>query len=154
MILLFCIIVMGVSCIPMDFNDDYWDWIVKNDTEQILILKYPSGNYIDHTSWYDTYTLQPGDWAGIGHRAIRRGKKLHFDNYFERIVSLHGQEVYWQILSEDQTSVLRTWRYSEKDQSDQQFFSESSWRFKQNSGGDGQEYLWTFEIQQEDISSN
>ncbi len=63
-----------------------------------------------------------------------------------RAVKEFGEDASWQILSEDGTAVLRTWRYSDRDLPNQRFFDESSWSFAGTT--------WTFEILPDDILSD
>ncbi len=153
LILLFCIALFCISCDP---PQNAWDWSIKNCTEQTLIIKFPEYSIHDNgTPVYRTIILQQNQAAFIhgSHTSKKRG--LNFGYFFNTIVDRYGENIYWQILSEDDT-VLKTWNYSDKRLPDQRFFEESSWKKEQGpgSGFTITEFLWTFEIQPEDISSN
>ena len=154
MILLFCIALFCVSCDP---PQNAWTWGVKNCTEQTLILKFPEYSIRDNgTLVYRTVTLQQGYTATLYSSHTSEHRIINFSYFFDTIVNRYGEDVYWQILSEDKV-VLKTWNYSERHLSDRNFFEKSLWQYAQGPGGYGfvvADYSWTFEIQQEDISSN
>ncbi len=154
LILLFCIALLCVSCAP---HHNSWVWAIENQTGQTLKLKFPSYavNQMGSDFTYNMHTLSVGDNVFI--RSVTKDRKhnLHFDYYFSEVVDYCGEEVYWQILSEDDV-VLKTWNYSDINALNQQFFEESQWGYMYGAGSRNIEtmFVWTFEIQPEDISSN
>ena len=147
-VLLFCI---GLFCVSCDPPQNAWIWLVKNNTEQTLKFKFP------YSENYQTKTLEPGDGIFISDILTNtsRPHNIDFYDYFRKVVSEYGENVYWQILSEDDV-VLKTWSYSDRGLPYQRFFDKTSWHYAQGSGFGFvvADYSWTFEILPEDISSN
>jgi hypothetical protein len=105
---------------------------------------------------YGTVKIPPGGVVTLYGLTTETGKndRLSLGYYFRRSANSYGEDVYWQILSEDGTE-LKTWNYSDIGSTDQRFFEESSWLYEEKPGEGGfivAEYSWTFEIQPEDIS--
>ncbi len=123
---------------------EIWMWFIRNNTGQTLKLKFPSYSGKDITD-YRMYEIETGTRIQIDGYTLR-GKSGKFDDYFKKCASVYGDDVTWQISSLDNMA-LRIWRYSERDQSDQRFFIESSWETS------GKPHDLTFEIRQEDILS-
>ena len=150
LILLFCIALFCISCDP---PRNGWNWVVVNNTGQALTLKFP------YMGIDQTYILQPWERVAITkiHTTnVEERYNLNFDYYFEMVAGRHGDDVSWQLLSEDGI-VLRTWDYSDRGLPDQRFFEESAW-IKKPGPGQGAfiiaTYSWTFNILREDIDSN
>lgn len=146
-VLLFCFAVFCVSCDPPQKG---WRWIVVNSTGQTLKLTYPADN-MSATYW--TQPIAPDASLSIYGRATDKKDNLYFDDFFKSIVSRYGEDVYWQILSEDDV-VLKTWKFSDEHLSNPRFFEESSWNKEATSGNEAfitTECSWTFEILPEDI---
>ena len=150
-LLLFLVVIAPfTSCDPLH-NDG--EWYVENTTEQTLRLKF---SYYSVDESGNTYyiTIPTGRSMLIYGSDMPIKTSPHFDYYFRRIIDLHGEDVYWQILSEDDV-VLKTWNYSKKGLSDQRFFEDSSWAHSSEPGSGFAEtlFVWTFNILPEDIQS-
>lgn len=149
LILLFTVAAIGMvtGCDPVSNS---WEWWIKNDTGQTLKLTY--FNSLSRVPAYVTGTLSPSDSIVLFKGNV---EKAHFDNYFGISAEQSGDDVYWQIRSEDD-EVLRTWYYSEINLPDQRFFDETFWIFEKRPSHQAfisAEYSWTFEISPEDIQS-
>ncbi len=141
-------IALTTGCDP---RGNSWQWWIKNSTDQVLKLKHFS--YMPYTPAYGTAIILPGDSIVLDRIGHKPKVSLRFDDYFEKSAGSYGENVYWQLLSEDDV-VLRTWSYSNKNLPDQRFFEESAWHFDKISGGDSfviMQYIWTFHISPEDI---
>ncbi len=141
-------------CMSCDPPQNAWIWAVKNSTDEVLKLKFPiiDGNEAN----YNTRIILPGDGIFLFTTHTNTGKRdrLNFDYYFDRYVSLHDEELSWQLLSEDDV-VIKTWKYLNNDLPDQRFFNEASWHYNQGDGGYDfveADYAWVFNILKEDIS--
>jgi hypothetical protein len=144
LLLLLSIVLMGVSCDPPQYD---YTWCVKNSTGQTIQFKHPDSAV--------PYTAIPGKVV-IMHMVTVSKKKnpVNFNEYFTSSINSHGEDVSWQILSEDEETVLKTWRYSDRNQPGQRFFNESLWKFNCLSEGSGfvvESCSWSFEILPEDI---
>ncbi len=153
-LLFFCISLTGVSCRQSLIRTD-GHWSVMNKTELTLLFKYPhSSSLFQSDSHYGEQIIAPGSGISICNGSLPERKHLNFHSYFERSADTFGDDVCWQILSEN-GDVLKTWNYSDVAQSNHRFFEESSWKYNQTSG----EWLtstinkWTFDIIPEDITS-
>ncbi len=147
----FAVLVLFTACDP---PQNCYSWWIKNSTDETLTL-----NFYDCTLYepsYRTGLLSPGDSVVLYRICFGEKNHMQFDSYFEKSASLGGVNVHWQILSEDRNTVLKTWRYSDYSLPDQRFFEKSSWRHYVNAGHGriSYEYLWTFEIQPEDITQD
>lgn len=147
-LVLFFAVAAGAIITSCDPPQNAWVWIVENDTEQPIRFRFP---YSDN---YQTETIMPGDNINLSIRHTNTGKRdnLRYDDLFERAVRDFGENVSWQITSEND-EVLKTWNYSDKNLPDQRFFDESSWTY--GTAGRYQfieaAYSWTFKIMPEDI---
>lgn len=171
MILFLCVIMMYTSCRdPFPWSKDYTArlWYVYNATEQTLILKCPYPGEGEGISFYpilpenieykefkiapQSRTLETADGLSVESLCkgmIPRDSEPLFDYYFAQSAIALGEEVSWQILSED-GEVLRTWSYSNKDMPDERFFKKSEW--KEVASGFWQ-HAFLFFIQPEDIQT-
>ena len=156
LLLFFTVAAAVISCDP---SYDGWGWRVRNNTEQTLKFNFISQRQQDSPTYglYNTVTIPPGGAYSIyGTETRTNGRdRMRFDNYFINNVNSYGEEVYWQILSEDDV-VLKTWKYSDMEMPDQRFFEESSWSLDiLQPGGTFVDvlYTWTFEILPKDIQS-
>jgi hypothetical protein len=125
-------------------------WSIVNKTERTLILKCPYTETLfrdEHPYKYREFTLAPNASAVVckGHANVN----LFYDFYHRTSANRYGQDVYWQILSEDGT-VLKTWSYSDIGLPGQKFFEESSWSFHHYWEW-GIKDSWLFRIRPEDI---
>jgi hypothetical protein len=125
-------------------SKDVWMWHVRNDTEQTLKLKFPSYSGKDITD-YRTYEIEPRVRIQIDGYTHKLQSGAKFGDYFKKCASVYGDDVTWQISSVDDV-VLKTWKYSERDQPDQRFFIESSWETA------SEPHDFTFAILPEDIT--
>ena len=147
LILFFAVVSLALtSCDP---PQNAWIWLVKNNTEQTIKFKYPASQN------YQVSTLSPGESVFVSDILYPKSRRynLQFNDYFENITNEYGDDVYWQILSEDDV-VLKTWDYSDKDKPGQRFFDESSWAYNQGNNGAqfiAENYSWLFNISSEDI---
>ncbi len=157
LLLFFSVALLCVSC-----KSHKWDgerpcyWQIANGTEQTLVLKCPySESFLKSDLEYMESEVKPGDIVIICSGKINvREEDVHFDYYFKKCADEFGENVCWQILSEDNV-ILKTWNYSDIGKPDQRFFEESSWDYFP---GDGEWFAlhinrWTFEIIPEDIVS-
>ncbi len=150
--LLFCFALLCTSCI-----NNWWDhfvpriWFVRNATGQTLILKCPVYESDEHISnpivasgfEYRELVLTPNYGGSM---ICRIDSKPRFNYYFIQSAEAFGEDVSWQILSED-GEVLKTWKYSDRNLPGQRFFEESEWHETQSG-------LWPacyFNISFEDI---
>jgi hypothetical protein len=156
LILLFITSVFFMACDPAQ---NIWIWAIENTTDQVLKFQYPgyavNENGANADSYYHTKMILPGDVIFIKTTKTKTGTQYgqYFDDYFKTFVSLHGNDIYWQIMSENGVP-LKTWKYSEKDLPNQRFFDESEWHYSHKPGEDAfitTEYSWVFEIMSEDI---
>lgn len=153
--LLFGVVLFCVSCIKIPDNIPRI-WGVQNKTEHTLILKCPyyylSRLTIDPESFskndlkYTELELTPNAYIEICRGGIPKENKPWFDYYFKKSAEAFGEDVSWQILSED-GAVLKTWIYSDREFADQRLFAESEWRAKMT----GVWHSWVFEIMPDDI---
>lgn len=150
--LLFALCFLCISCDP---PQNAWRWNVKNNTGQTLKLKYPEYSINDNNSpTYRIAIISQDDSIFIYGNTTDKKKVLNINYFFNTMTGRYGEDIYWQILSEDDV-VLRTWNYLERGLPEQRFFDESSWYKEQKNGDDAfvvMEYSWTFDILPEDIS--
>jgi hypothetical protein len=124
------------------------DWAIINKTEQSLKIKSPYFMYNSISHRYETNgdyritMIEQGDTVVV--MDILVGE--NFEDYFTLCQNSYGEEVYWQILSEDDI-VLKTWTNSDIEQLNQRFFEKSSWKYVSNKQGNS----WIFEILSDDI---
>lgn len=150
-LLLLCIALLGVSCKPWDFPGTRRSWLIDNHTDQTLILKCPftESLFDDGPYEYREFELLPNSTITITVCSGRSKATLSYDFYYRTSAEKFGENVSWQILSED-GEVLKTWMYSDKDLADQRFFDESSWDYHEN-----WEFIvsesWKFTILPEDL---
>jgi hypothetical protein len=141
-------------------------WYVYNDTEQTLILKcpYPGKGkgisfypIVPENIEYKEFKIAPKSRLltatdgtteySICSGMIPKDCESPFNYYFMQSAEALGENVSWQIFSED-GEVLKTWTYSNKDLPDERFFDESEWHEVQSG-------LWrnaySFKITPEDL---
>ena len=141
LILLLGILSMGFQC-EDDEVFDVTQWGVRNNTDQTIKLKYPDIGIETSQLNYDIQSLNPGRSFRMYSADFKDAHRLPFNYYFNEIVKLYGEDISWQILSEDDV-VLKTWNYSERGLPNQQFFEEAEWN---NQLQPGILSTWTFEI--------
>lgn len=152
--LLLTIVLLLSSCDPAQYG---YVWQIVNNTGQTVQLKQPD---LDPNQPENIVTIPPNETQVIyittGGK-IRNQQTIYFNRCFEYYISVYGEEVYWQVLSEDGV-ILKTWKYLDRWLPDQRFFDETSWRkeFRSESGPGfiSGGYYWTFEILTEDIAQN
>jgi hypothetical protein len=153
--LLFCVVLLSVSCDPLRWETEVPRiWNIKNYTEQTLILKFPHAEMNGLTDWsrgdfeYIEVEVSPFSGTTVFSSGIPEDAKPWFDYYFTESVKAFGEDVSWHILSEDST-VLKTWKYSDKDSSKERFFDNTEW----SSADDSIFHTWIFIIKPEDLQS-
>lgn len=152
LILFFAVVAGAVLTTGCEPPKNAWVWIVENNTEQLIKFEFP---YSDVSQ---ISTIIPGGNIHISMLHLTGTSKhngLRYDDLFEIVAQEFGENVSWQILSEND-EVLKTWNYSAGNLTDQRFFDESSWTYEYIPGGP--DYIagtcsWTFEILPEDIQS-
>jgi hypothetical protein len=157
-VLFFCI---ALSCASCDFWNNWGDgqilrnWYVVNITEQILILKCPySESLALNDLEYKEFEIRPGASVLIcGGEKSAPGEKTAFDYYFKKSAQALGNDVSWQILSEN-GEVLKTWTYSDKGISDQVFFERDRWWLEKVGVFISTVGHWSFYIKAEDLITN
>jgi hypothetical protein len=150
----------AVALISVSCGPDWWDnyttklWSVKNTTEQLLILKCPysesesrSNPVLPRDIEYREFEIAPKSRINIFKSAVPLADKPWFSFYFNKSVEAFGTEAKWQILSVDGT-VLKEWKYSDKELSDQRFFKDTEW----SSTESGLWQSFVFIISNEDIN--
>jgi hypothetical protein len=149
-------ILVLTGCDPPQYS---WRWEMKNNTSQTISVKFIPRRHNDSASYglYVSPTVAPGGVVvlDVFSTKMKKGKSVGFADYFRQSANSYGNDVYWQILSEDGT-VLKTWNYSDINSPDQRFFNESSWDYKQGPGTDSfvvASHYWLFEISEEDINT-
>lgn len=158
-LILFLVVVVLFTMFSACINKwwEYYDpkiWSIYNATEQTLTLKcpiYESDKHISNPIFasdfkYRELELEPKSRVLICRGGIPKKIIQEFDYYFTQSAEAFGEDVSWQILSED-GAVLKIWNYSDRDLPDQRFFDKSEWR-------DTQSGLWptfSFAITPEDI---
>ncbi len=153
LVIFICVMIFCSSC--RLFNE--WrdgklsvDWRVMNVTEQTLIFKYPySSSILTDDFEFMEFEIEP-----MSEVVVCRGENLqrgsvYFDSYFIRSAEMLGEDVSWQISSEDGV-VLKTWRYLDKDLPDQRLFKEREWEAVSHSLYHS---FWVFRIRPEDIET-
>ncbi len=145
LILFSCIVIFCSSC-AREFSDNYWRWGIVNNTDQTLVVKITNDN-----NEYNVYSLPSETYEFLFENITRHRDKMQFNDYFSKIANLYGDDVVWQILSEDEITVLKTWRYSDRDLPNQRFLDETSWSFQEWNASGGHEHFWSFAILLEDI---
>ncbi len=151
MFLSLCGLLLCVSC-RLDKGDGKIPcaWQIYNGTAQTLILKCPYSEWLPNVDLeYKELKLKPSATLEICKDRVTRDVDSSLDYYFEKSAEKFGEDVSWQILSEDGV-VLKTWKYSDKDLPDQRFFEESEWDYYYNFEWLTSE-MWSFIIQPEDI---
>ena len=147
LLLLLSAIILCAACGKFGQNPQYHCiWHIANYTEETLIFKYPSVS----NSVYLESELAPNSDVELYNVII--GYFPPFDEYIKKSADMFGEDVYWQILSEDGT-VLKTWKYSERELPNQRFFEESSWPHDKTSEWLSVKNYWIFTISPEDIVS-
>ncbi len=142
--------ITAITLTGCDPEGDEWQWWIKNSTDQTLKFKHLS--YVPRTPAYSTVTIAPGDSIVLYRVGL---DKSRFDYYFDKCAELSGEDVSWQILSED-NATLKSWNYSDKDLPNQRFFDELSWTYEKKIGRQAfidMVHSWTFDILPEDITS-
>ncbi len=135
-----------------------WIWSVKNSTEQTLKIRFIPQTHQNSPAYgqYDTIII-PKDGNLTFYSITADANQYHasFSDYFRASTTMYGNDVYLQILSEDDV-VLKTWNYSDADLFDRRFFDESAWHYKKGPGQGAfviASYSWIFDILPEDIES-
>jgi hypothetical protein len=155
LLLFFCVVLFCISCV-----NDWWNyyttkvWAIENHTNRTLVLRCPysesesrSNPVLASDFEYREFKAAPTTRTVICKSAIPLEHEPWFDFYFTKSVEAFGENVSWQIFSED-GEMLKTWNYSNKDLSDQRFFDRFAWDDTREWG------LWgsfTFDIRTEDI---
>jgi hypothetical protein len=158
--LLLSSVAAAVALISVSCGHGWWDnyttklWSVKNNTEQLLILKCPSAESVSLSNpvsqgdfGYREFEIEPKSIINICRSAVPLADKPWFNFYLNRSFEAFGAEAKWQILSTDGT-VLKEWKYSDKELPDQRFFKNTEWRSTESG-------LWesfVFDISNEDIN--
>jgi hypothetical protein len=156
-LVLFILAAVAALLTGCDPAQDAWNWKVTNQTEQTLKFNF-IGHRLPRSPAYGLYLpvkIPPGKTIVLFSGTTRTGKRhsWHFGEYFNHWAGSHGEDVYWQILSEDDV-VLKTWNFSDYGKPDQRFFNESSWKYEEKPGERSlivTSYSWTFDILPEDI---
>jgi hypothetical protein len=146
--LFFCIALSAVSCDPAG---NTWQWSVKNNTDQTLKLSHLS--FVPYVPTYSTISISPGETVYLYRVTLECKYGSNFGDYFRKSAETYEDDVYWEILSEDDVK-LASWNYSDRSLPDQRFFEESSWAFDSKPGQSARivlQYTWTFEISPQDI---
>lgn len=159
LILLICIASLFASCKRNDWHEDYVPrmWYIGNRTDQTLIFKHPYPGVGEGISFYPILAekiryretrISPYERVAICRGMIPKESEPWVNFYFSQSAEALGEDVIWQIISED-GEVLKTWNYSDRYLPDQRFFNEKEW-YETRSG------LWPafgFGITPEDIST-
>ena len=155
--LLICFVLAAVVLISCDPFYDVWAWRINNNTDQTIKFNFITQRHPDSPAYglYQAVTIPPGGTYSIhGTETRTYGRDyIVFSYLFSNSANLYGEDVYWQILSEDDI-VLKTWKYSDMDVPDQRFFKESLWNYEKVPSEDNFVkivHLWTFDILPEDI---
>jgi hypothetical protein len=143
-----------VSC-GLIYRDGGVHLYIANGTEQTLKLKFPLlnkkiQNYSETDKYdYKIYVVEPGMNEQIDAYKIPYGTEYRFEDYFKKCADVYGEDVSWQILSEDDV-VLKVWNYADVGQIDLRFFEETAWG-PAGFVGDRGILVYEFEILTEDI---
>ncbi len=153
---------LGLTLLCVSCGKGWWEnyaaiiWTVRNDTEQTLILKslyfdtgMPSSNpMLPGNLEYREFEIEPNKSIMICKGMVPKGSRPWFNYYFEKSAEAFGEDVSWQILSENR-EVLKTWKYYDKNLPKQRFFEESEWQTGKSGVCDVFGFIITFEdIQQ------
>lgn len=127
------------------------DWYIYNQTGRVLQLKCPySESFLESDLEYKTLELQPNASIKICSGQVPAKDKPYIYYYFKKSSEKFGDDVSWQILSEDDI-VLKEWSYLDRNLPDQRFFEESAWYNDIRPGGEIWHYF-AFIIQPDDIA--
>ena len=154
LLLFFAAAAVALSCDP---PQNAWHLEIRNNTEQSLKFNYIAQRHRDSPAYgvYNSVTIPQGETLSIYGTTTNTGERyrMRLEDYFIKSAASYGEDVYWQLLSEDDI-VLKTWSYSNKGLPDQRFFEESSWIYDHKLGEGARieiDYTWTFDILPKDI---
>ena len=137
-------IFLGILCGRINEDRHHGSWLVKNCTNQTLILDYSLENVRS--------SIAPGNSILIGTEIFPYDDKIlpYFDRLIRIYINTGVKDMSFKVLSKDSV-LLRTWSYSDRDLPGKQFFKESSWRYNERKKKDLILATWVFDIRPEDI---
>lgn len=137
---------LAAMCAACCYEDEYFTtWTVRNATNQTILLSPTS--FAEHVYWY---ALAPGSEREFYHRKDYNERPA-FNTLMVNWKGWADENIALEILSSDGT-LLRQWKYTDRDISGRQFFNESSWDFEYFMGnGDDPRASWVFTIQPGDL---
>ncbi len=154
--LLICLIGVASICAKCEGEEPYYEgrWYLKNHTDQILILKYPSFYGYLYSSYY--WDIAPGDSLSFNYSyfMVKNNIMPYFNRWVEYDANKFGEDLSLKVFSEDST-LLREWLYLDASQPGKQFFNESSWHHYDIFIERDERIItdiWTFTILSEDIT--
>jgi len=140
-------IFLGILCERLDSGErHHGSWLVKNCTNQTLILDYPLYGNLRSSSEF-----APGNSILIGSDYFPFEDKIlpYFDRLGRQLINAGVKDMSFNVLSKGNV-LLKTWNYSDRDLPGKQFFKESSWRYNEN-GKVIINAIWVFDIMPEDL---
>lgn len=133
-------IFLFTSCDSEDVKIQYSWWYLDNNSSQTVCI-------IDYIGI--TRTIAPNERFELASGSRNRGgnKPYNFYELFEYSDIKDSISLY----QSDYTTLLKTWRMSEKDDTGKQFYNEVSWHKEENISKDAERRIWIFTIEDSDL---